>query len=78
MAHKAIATTKVFETNRMQAVRLPKGVDFPPEVRDVSIRRVGRSRMISPTNALWDDFFDAPAVDLGERDQPIAQDREAL
>ncbi|WP_010188947.1 type II toxin-antitoxin system VapB family antitoxin [Sphingomonas sp. PAMC 26605] len=78
MANKPIATTKVFETNRMQAVRLPKGVDFPPEVRDVSIRRVGRSRMISPANELWDDFFDAPGVDLGERDQPAAQDRESL
>ena len=78
MAHKPIATTKVFETNRMQAVRLPKGVDFPPDVRDVSIRRVGRSRMISPANALWDDFFDAPSVDLGERDQHVAQDRDPL
>lgn len=62
----------------MQAMRLPKGVDFPPEVRDVSIRRVGRSRMISPANALWDDFFEALRVDLGERDQPVVQHRESL
>lgn len=78
MAHKSLATTRVFETNRMQAVRLPKEVAFPPEVRDVAIRKVGRSRMISPANALWDDFFDAPGVDLGERTQPVAQEREAF
>lgn len=78
MANKTIATTKVFETNRMQAVRLPKGVDFPPEVKDVAIRRVGRSRMISPRNALWDDFFESEGVDLGDRNQPVAQERDPL
>ena len=59
MAHKPIATTKVFETNRMQAVRLPKGVDFPPDVRDVSIRRVGRSRGRAADDSRdeWVDFM---------------------
>ncbi len=76
MAVGGRTTTRVFETNRMQAVRLPKDVAFPDDVRDVAIRRVGRSRMISPANALWDDFFDMPAVDLGERDQPAVQTRE--
>lgn len=73
-----MASTKVFRSNRAQAVRLPKAVEFPPEVREVSIRKVGRSRMISPSNALWDDFFDSPGVDLGERSQPVAQEREPL
>jgi len=27
---------------------------------------------------VWDDFFDAPGVDLGERSQPVAQSREPL
>ncbi len=26
----------------------------------------------------WDDFFDAPGVDLGEREQPPVQTREEL
>jgi antitoxin VapB len=71
-----MAATKLFQSNRSQAVRLPKAVEFPPEVRDVVIRRVGRSRVISPANASWDDFFDGPSADLGDRDQPIAEERE--
>ena len=78
MAQKLFATTKVFETNRMQAVRLPKEVNFPPEVKDVAIRRIGRSRMISPRNAVWDDFFESDGIDVGERSQPVAQKRDAL
>lgn len=73
-----MATTRVFQSNRSQAVRIPKAVEFPPDVRDVSVRRVGRNRIISPANALWDDFFEAPRVDLGERQQPAAQEREPL
>lgn len=73
-----MATTRVFQSNRSQAVRIPKAVEFPPDVRDVAIRQVGRNRIISPANALWDDFFEAPGVDLGERQQPAAQVREPL
>ncbi len=73
-----MAATKLFQSNRSQAVRLPKAVEFPPDVRDVVIRRVGRTRVIAPANASWDDFFDAPGVDLGERDQPVAEERESF
>jgi antitoxin VapB len=34
--------------------------------------------VIVPADAAWDDFFDAPGVDLGDREQPKAQDREAF
>jgi antitoxin VapB len=78
MGEVAMATTRVFQSNRSQAVRIPKAVEFPPHVREVAVRRVGRNRIISPANALWDDFFEAPGVDLGERQQPAAQERETL
>lgn len=68
--------TVLFQSNRSQAVRLPKDVAFPQGVKDVTILREGRRRVIVPTNALWDDFFAAPGVDLGDRDQPEAQERE--
>jgi len=29
-----------------------------------------------PANAVWDDFFDAPGIDLPAREQPGAQGRE--
>lgn len=70
--------TVLFQSNRSQAVRLPKDVAFPQGVKDVTILREGRRRVIVPTNALWDDFFAAPGVDLGDRDQPEAQERESF
>jgi antitoxin VapB len=73
-----MARTTLFRSNRSQAVRLPKDVAFPAEVREVEILRIGRQRVIVPADAVWDDFFAAPGVDLGERDQPPAQEREAL
>lgn len=68
--------TTLFQSNRSQAVRLPKEVAFPEGVRSVTILRDGKRRVIVPADAVWDDFFDAPGVDLGERDQPVPQARE--
>jgi antitoxin VapB len=70
--------TKLFRSNRSQAVRLPKDVAFPQDVRDVTILREGKRRVIVPANAVWDDFFDAPGIDLPPREQPPAQERDAL
>ena len=70
--------TTLFQSNRSQAVRLPKEVAFPEGVRSVAILRDGKRRVIVPADAIWDDFFEAPGVDLGDRDQPEAQARERL
>ena len=70
--------TTLFKTNKTQAVRLPKAVAFPEDVKDVTIVRDGERRIIAPADASWDDFFDAPGVELGPRDQPEAQVREDL
>jgi len=70
--------TTLFQTNRSQAVRLPKDVAFPETVREVTILRDGIRRVIVPANAVWDDFFDAPGVDLGARDQPATQERDGF
>lgn len=70
--------TVLFQSNRSQAVRLPKDVAFPEGVKDVTILRDGMRRVIVPSNALWDDFFAAPGIDLGDRNQPEAQAREAF
>ena len=67
--------TTLFQSNRSQAVRLPKDVAFPEGVRTVTVLRDGKRRIIAPADAAWDDFFDAPGADLGERIQPQAQDR---
>jgi antitoxin VapB len=70
--------TTLFLSNRSQAVRLPKDVAFPKGVREVSILRDGPRRVIVPANAAWDDFFDAPGIDLGPREQPELQTRETF
>jgi antitoxin VapB len=70
--------TTLFRSNRSQAVRLGKDVAFPENVKEVAILRDGARRVIVPAGATWDDFFDAPGIDLGERDQPKAQTREAF
>jgi len=74
----AMTRTTLFQTNRSQAVRLPKDVAFPETVREVTILRDGVRRVIVPANAVWDDFFDAPGVDLGARDQPETQERDGF
>jgi antitoxin VapB len=34
--------------------------------------------VIAPSNAVWDDFFDSPGVDLPPRNQPDLEDRDAF
>ena len=68
----------MFQTNRSQAVRLPKSVAFPDGVREVAILRDGVRRVIVPADAAWDDVFDSPGIGLDEGDQPQAERREAL
>jgi antitoxin VapB len=68
--------TTLFQSNRTQAVRLPKDVAFPEGVKSVTVLRDGRRRVIVPSDAVWDDFFDAPGIDLGERTHPPADRRE--
>lgn len=70
--------TTVFKSNRSQAVRLPRSVAFPDDVKDVTVLREGTRRVIVPANAAWDDFFAEPGTDLPDRDQPTVQVRESL
>jgi len=74
--------TTVFRTNRTQAVRLPKAVALPDDVREVNVRVVGRSRVIEPLGTSWDAWFDhglrAGADFLADRPQGTADARPAL
>jgi antitoxin VapB len=49
--------TKLFKSNRTQALRLPKAMAFPDSVREVEIVKVGNTRIISPAGKSWDEFF---------------------
>ena len=71
--------TTVFRNNRTQAVRLPKAVALPDDVTEVEIRKVGRSRVITPVGSTWDEWFDnhVPYPDFPERaEQGVAEERD--
>ncbi|WP_456061960.1 type II toxin-antitoxin system VapB family antitoxin [Alloalcanivorax profundimaris] len=77
----AMEKTTVFKSNRTQAVRLPKAVAFPDDVRQVDIIAVGRARIIVPAGEAWDSWFDGPAVSadfMNDREQPDGQEREGF
>ena len=70
------ARTTLFLSNRSQAVRLPRAVAFGDGVREVIVTQDGPRRIIAPADMAWDDFFDAPGIDLGPRQQPAIEDRD--
>ena len=77
----ATAHTKVFKSNRSQAVRLPKDVALPEYITKVDIVAIGNKRIITPTGSSWDDWFDGPQVSedfMMQRDQPADQERESF
>jgi antitoxin VapB len=73
-----MARTRLFRSNRSQAVRLPKDVAFPEGVKEVRVLREGKRRIILPADSAWDDFFDGAGIDLPSREQPEAQERESF
>jgi len=77
----AIVHTKLFLSNRSQAVRLGKGVAMPDTVTEVDIIADGNKRIIVPSGESWDVWFDGPTVTedfMQTRDQPNEQERESL
>ena len=77
----ACVKTRIFKSNRSQAVRLPVEVAFPESVKDVEITAIGNKRMIVPAGESWDEWFDAQGVSsdfMTERKQPEDQRRESL
>jgi antitoxin VapB len=76
------STTSIFKSNQTQAVRLPRAVAFPDDVKEVEIVVVGNSRIISPVGARWDTFFQrgSKVTDdfLEDRDQGTFEEREVF
>ena len=71
----------VFQSNRSQAVRLPKAAALPEDVKRVDIVVVGRTRILTPAGESWDSWFDSEGVTadfMTQREQPSDQEREAF
>ena len=78
----ATVRTRIFLSNRSQAVRLPKAVALPPTVKEVEVVAVGTTRIITPAGTGWDVWFDEPGVSedffAEGRAQPLDQQRDPL
>ena len=73
------ATTRLFRTNRTQAVRLPKAMAFPEGVEEVEVLVLGEARLIVPKGRRWSGYLaGGPFADpdfMSERAQPEQQER---
>lgn len=77
----SVSHTKVFMSNRNQAVRLPKAVAFPESIKEVEIVAIGNQRIITPAGKSWDSWFEGPDVSedfMQDREQPEDQEREGF
>ncbi len=71
----------VFKSNKSQAVRLPKSVALPDDVKRVEVVAVGKTRIITPEGSSWDEWFAGETVSddfMSDREQPAEQVRDGL
>lgn len=71
----------VFKSNKSQAVRLPKSVALPEDVKRVDVIAIGKTRIITPEGTSWEEWFAGETVGddfMVERDQPSEQLREGF
>lgn len=71
----------IFQSNRSQAIRLPKAVAFPDDVKRVDVVVLGQTRIITPVGTSWESWFDGPGVTadfMAEREQPAEQERASF
>jgi antitoxin VapB len=75
-------TTRLFQSNRTQAVRLPKAVAFPDDVEQVEVLVIGEARLIVPQGRRWSTYFAegpfAASDFMTDRAQPEQQQRPGL
>ena len=70
-----------FQRNRTQAIRLPKAVALPDDVKRVDRVAVGRTLIITPVGESWVSWFDGEGVTadfMVERDQLAQQERKSV
>ncbi len=77
-----MSISTVFINNRTQAVRIPADVRLPENVKQVTVRAIGKERIIAPLESTWDSFFINPfnVTDdfMSERATQTQPEREAL
>lgn len=75
----AMKITRLFTKGQDRAVRIPRSLCFPDEIKEVEVHRHGDTIILKPCRPRWSDFVDdAPAVPSDflngrERDQEVPQ-----
>jgi antitoxin VapB len=74
-----MSRSTVFKNNKTQAIRVPKALAFPDDVKEVEIKREGNNLVVMPIRKTsWAAFFALPRIDddfLNDREQPPMQER---
>ena len=74
-----MSRSTVFKNNKTQAIRVPKALAFPDDVKEVEIKRDGENLVVMPVRRnSWKSFFALPRIDadfLNDREQPPMQER---
>jgi antitoxin VapB len=77
-----LAITRLFLSNRSQAVRIPAQLRLPDNVKQVERRARGCERIIAPLGSSWDSFFldgpSAPDDFMEERASQQQGERDSL
>ncbi|MCP9838157.1 antitoxin [Cyanobium sp. N.Huapi 1H5] len=72
-----MAITRLFLSNRSQAVRIPAELRLPDSVKQVEVRARGCERIIAPLGSSWDSFFlSGPSVPDDFMDEQASQQQE--
>jgi antitoxin VapB len=71
-------TASLFKSNRNQAVRIPKDMEFPEGVKNVYISKEGQTITVTPINDFWDELFDRPGIEIQEPAELPYEAREAF
>jgi antitoxin VapB len=71
-------TAALFMSNRNQAVRIPKDMEFPEGVKKVYVRKDGPALTLTPISDFWDVFFARPGIDIEEPAELPYEAREAF
>lgn len=71
-------TVSLFKSNRNQAVRIPKDMEFPEGVKKVYIFKEAQTITVIPVNDFWDDFFGRPGIEIQEPAELPYETRETF
>jgi antitoxin VapB len=71
-------TASLFKSNRNQAVRIPKDMEFPEGVKNVYISKEGQTITVTPVNDFWDELFSRPGIEIQEPAELPYETRETF